>query len=99
MNPCTLPNGDAPSRLHDLLHSVTKLVEFQGQVLKSAEVLWGRIHGLRDKSTDGAWSYDVENVSFFGAIATGARGAFRRKCKDINGQSAIARVFTRNSRP
>jgi hypothetical protein len=99
MNPCILPNGDAPSRLRDLLHSVTKLVAFQVKVLRSAEVLWGRIHGLRDKSTDGAWSYDVENVSFFSAIATDARGAFCRKRKDINGQSAIARVFTRNSRP
>jgi hypothetical protein len=99
MNPCTLPNGDAPFRLRDRLHSVTKPVAFQVKVLRSAEVLWGRIHGLRDKSTDGAWSYDVVNNGFFGAIATGTRSAFRRKRKDINGQSAIVRVFTRNSRP
>lgn len=96
MNPCTLPNGHAPSRLRDLLHSVTRLVAFEVQVLGSAEVLWGSIHGLRDKSTDGAWSYDVENVSFFSAIATSAGGAFRQKRKDINGQSAIARAFVRN---
>lgn len=99
MNPCTLPNGDAPSRLRDPLPPVTKLVVFEEQVQGSAKVLRGSIHGLRDKSTDGAWSYDVENVSFFSAIATDARGAFCRKRKDINGQSAIARVFTRNSRP
>lgn len=99
MNPCTLPNGDAPSRLRDLLHSVTKPVAFQVQVLRSAEVLWGSIHGLRDKSTDGVWSYRAESVSFFGAIATGTRGAFRQKRKDINRQSAIPRAFVRNSRP
>jgi len=99
MNPCTLPNGDAPSRLRDLLHSVTKLVSFQVKVLRSAEVLRGSIHGLRDKSTDGVWSYRAENVSFFSAIATDARGAFCQMRKDINGQNAIARVFKWNSRP
>ena len=99
MNPCTLPNGDAPSRLRDPLPPVTKLVVFEEQVQGSAKVLRGSIHGLRDKSTDAAWSYDVENVSFFGAIATETRGAFRQKRKDINGKSAIARVFKWNSRP
>lgn len=99
MNPCTSPNGDASSRLRDLLHSVTKLVAFQVQVLRSAEVLWGSIHGLRDKSTDGAWSYGVENDGLFGTIATGTRGAFCQKRNDINGQSAIARVFVRNPGP
>jgi hypothetical protein len=74
-------------------------VEFDGHLRRSVIVLRGYVHGLRDKSTDGAWSYDVENVSFFGAIATGTRGAFYQKRKDIKEQNAIARAFVRNPRP
>jgi hypothetical protein len=99
MNPRTLPNGDALSRLRDLLLSATKLVAFDVQVLASAEVLRRSIHGLRDKSTDGAWSYGVENKGFIGAFATGMRGALPKKRNNINGQSAIARAFVRNPRP
>jgi hypothetical protein len=64
-----------------------------------AGVRKGNVHGLRDKSTDGVWSYDVENEGFSGTITTSVRGAFRQKRKDINGQSAIARTFMRNPRP
>jgi hypothetical protein len=68
-------------------------------VRSSAGVRKGNVHGLQDKSSDGAWSYDVENEGFSGTIATRARGAFRQKRKDINGQSAVARAFVRNPRP
>ncbi len=79
--------------------SEAKVVEFEGHMRGSAIVLRGDVHGLRDKSTDGVWSYDVENERFFGTIATSVRGAFRQKRNDINGQSAIARTFMRNPRP
>ena len=86
-----------PLRRHPF--SETMAVEFDGHLRRSVIVLRGYVHGLRDKSTDGAWSYDVENVSFFGAIATGTRGAFYQKRKDIKEQNAIARAFVRNPRP
>jgi hypothetical protein len=65
----------------------------------SAGVRKGNVPGLRDKSTDGVWSYDVENEGFSDTTTTSVRGSFRQKRKDINGQSAIARTFMGNPRP
>lgn len=76
-----------------------KIHGIDGPVRSSAGVRKGNVHGLRDKSSDGVWSYDVEKEGFSGTIATSVRGAFRQKRKDINGQSAIARTFVRNPRP
>jgi hypothetical protein len=76
-----------------------KVVEFDGHMRGSAIVLRGDVHGLRDKSSDGAWSYDVENHSIFDPLAAGMRGAFRRKRNDINAQSAIALGFPRVPAP
>jgi hypothetical protein len=64
-----------------------------------AGVRKGNVHGLRDKSSDGAWSYRVENYSIFDPFAAGMRGAFRRKRNDINAQSAITLAYTQDAAP
>jgi hypothetical protein len=94
------PTPYALTRLLSVKAGATMKIHGIGDpVRSSAGVRKGNVHGLRDKSTDGFWSYDVENVSLFSAILTVACGAFRQKRKDINGQSAIARAFEQNPRP
>jgi hypothetical protein len=90
-------HGAMPPRLRRHTFSETMAVEFDGHLRRSVIVLRGYVHGLRDKSTDGAWSYDVENHSFFDHQITGERGASRRKRNDINAQSASARAFTQDA--
>ena len=92
-------HGAMPPPLRRDPFSEAKVVEFDGDIRGSAFVLRGDVHGLRDKSSDGAWSYGVENHSIFGPIAAGMRGAFRRKRNDINAQSAIVRAFTQVAAP
>jgi len=92
-------HGAAPSRLRRHKFSETMAFKFEGHMRGSAIVLRGDVHGLRDKSSDGAWSYAVENNSIFGPLAAGKRSAFRRKRNDINVQSAIALTFTQDAAP
>lgn len=99
MNLLASIHGAAPSRLRRHTFSETMAFEFDGDMRGSAIVLRGDVHGLRDKSSDGAWSYRVENHSIFGPLAAGKRGAFRRKRNDINAQSAIARAFSQDAEP
>ncbi|MCO4053174.1 MAG: hypothetical protein HEQ16_03760 [Bosea sp.] len=86
-----------PLRRHPFLEA--KVVDFEGHMRGSAIVLKGDVHGLRDKSSDGAWSYGVENHSIFDPLAAGMRGAFRRKRNDINAQSAITLAYTQDAAP
>lgn len=92
-------HGAMPPLLRRDPFSEAKVVEFEGHMRGSAIVLRGDVHGLRDKSTDGAWSYGVENHSIFGPLAAGKRSAFRRKRNDINAQSAITLAFTQDAAP
>ncbi|MCA3564766.1 MAG: hypothetical protein IOC90_10905 [Methylocystis sp.] len=89
-------HGAVPPPLRRDPFSETMVLELDGHMRGSAFVLRGDVHGLRDKSSDGAWSYGVENHSVFGPFAAGMRGAFRRKRNDINAQSAIALGFPRH---
>jgi hypothetical protein len=92
-------HGAVPPPLRRDPFSEAKVVEFEGHRRGSAIVLKGDVHGLRDKSSDGAWSYDVENASVFDPSAAGMRGAFRRKRNDINAQSAITLAYTQDAEP
>jgi hypothetical protein len=99
MNLLASIHGAMPPPLRRDQFSEAKVVEFEGHRRVSAIVLRGDVHGLRDKSSDGAWSYGVENHSIFGPIAAGMRGAFRRKRNDINAQSAITLAYTQDAEP
>ncbi len=99
MNLLASIHGAAPSRLRRHTFSEALAFELDGHLRGSVIVLRGYVHGLRDKSSDGAWSYDVENHSIFGPLAAGMRGAFRRNRNDINAQSAIALAFTQDAAP
>ena len=82
-------HGAMPPRLRRHTFSETKFVKFDGDMRGSAFVLKGDVHGLRDKSTDGTWSYVIESKSLFRHLRTGQGVAFRRNSNKINGESAI----------